>query len=406
MFANGEVLVQKFGGSSMGSVERINRVAERIAEKARRGNRMVIVVSAMADTTDDLIGLMNKVSIDPDRRENDQLLATGEMVSASLAASALQKLGIRARSFNAFNLHLLSELQNEEYNIVQVGRRNNLARFLEPGSVAVVAGFQGITAEGDLTTLGRGGSDLTAVVLARELGQKVCEKFTDEEGIYTADPRIIPHARKVWHLDYEEMLELAAFGNGILHPRAISCARDDEIRIHVRSSFTRAEGSVVGPDGDQELAVKSITSDGKFVVVKIQGTAMPDPIFSANLQRAAFRPSIMQWLRHHENNGSLRLAFKRQDSFEAIPFCWEEAARLSAEEVICHANVQTISLIGCGIGKVGHVVFLNALEKMDIVPVLWHQDKIRMSIAVEKEKAQPCIAALHDVLLDSVKTSS
>ena len=188
--------------------------------------------------------------------------------------------------------------------------------------------------------------------------------------------------------------------------RAISCARDDEIRIHVRSSFTRAEGSVVGPDGDQELAVKSITSDGKFVVVKIQGTAMPDPIFSANLQRAAFRPSIMQWLRHHENNGSLRLAFKRQDSFEAIPFCWEEAARLSAEEVICHANVQTISLIGCGIGKVGHVVFLNALEKIDIVPVLWHQDKIRMSIAVEKEKAQPCIAALHDVLLDSVKTSS
>ncbi|MFZ5951863.1 MAG: aspartate kinase, partial [Candidatus Rifleibacteriota bacterium] len=250
MFANGDVLIQKFGGSSMGSVDRINRVAERIAEKAKRGSRLVVVVSAMADTTDDLIGLMNKVSIDVDRREYDQMLATGEMVSASLAAAALQKLGIRARSFNAFNLHLLSEMQNDEYNIVQVGRGNNLARFLEPGSVAVVAGFQGITAEGDLTTLGRGGSDLTAVVLAAELGQKVCEKYTDEEGIYTADPRIIPQARKIWHLDYEEMLELAAFGNGILHPRAISCARDHQIRIHVRSSFSRAEGSVVGPDGD------------------------------------------------------------------------------------------------------------------------------------------------------------
>lgn len=406
MFANGEVLVQKFGGSSMGSVERINRVAERIAEKARKGSRLVVVVSAMADTTDDLISLMNKVSIDPDRRECDQLLATGEMISASLAAGALQKLGIRARSFNAFNLHLLSELQNDDYNIIQVGRRNNLARFLEPGSVAVVAGFQGVTADGDLTTLGRGGSDLTAVVLARELGQKVCEKYTDEEGIYTADPRIIPSARKVWHLNYEEMLELAAFGNGILHPRAISCARDDEIRIHVRSSFTRAEGSVVGPDGDPDLAIKSITSDGKLVVMKIQGSKKPDSVFSANLAQASFKPALMQWLRLNDTSGSMRLAFKRQDSFEAIPFCWNEASRLEAEEVVCHANLQIVSLIGSGISRISGEVFSRALKKIEVTPVLSHQDQIRLSIAVEKEKSQATIAALHDVLLEHVKFSS
>ena len=271
MFANGDVLIQKFGGSSMGSVERITRVAERIAARAARGNRMVVVVSAMGDTTDDLIELMNKVTPVPDRRELDNVMATGEMVSASLMASALARLGIRARSYNAFNLHLLSELQGDDYNIVQIGRRNNLARFLEPGSVAVVAGFQGITADGDLTTLGRGGSDLTAVILARELGQKVCEKYTDEDGIYTADPRIIPDARKVWHLDYEEMLTLAAFGNGILHPRAVSSARDCEIRIHVRSSFSQAEGSVVGPDGDDQIPVKSITCDNRLVYTRIHG---------------------------------------------------------------------------------------------------------------------------------------
>ncbi|MEW6708262.1 MAG: aspartate kinase [Candidatus Riflebacteria bacterium] len=406
MFANGDVLIQKFGGSSMGSVDRINRVAERIAEKARRGSRLVVVVSAMADTTDDLIGLMNKVSIDVDRREYDQMLATGEMVSASLAAAALQKLGIRARSFNAFNLHLLSELQNDEYNIVQVGRGNNLARFLEPGSVAVVAGFQGITVDGDLTTLGRGGSDLTAVVLAAELGQKVCEKFTDEEGIYTADPRMIPQARKIWHLDYEEMLELAAFGNGILHPRAISCARDHQIRIHVRSSFSRAEGSVVGPDGDPGLALKSITADGKLAVVKIQGASSPDTDFYQNLAQASFKPVLQQWIGYNQQNGSLRLAFRKQDAFEALPFCWEEAFRLGAEEVVCHANLLTVSLVGCGVNTLETRLFLEVLDQAGIVPVLWQHDRRRLSIAVEKEKSQSAVAALHNILLDWLKISS
>lgn len=406
MFSNGEVLVQKFGGSSMGSVERIRRVAERIAQKAQRGHRMVVVVSAMADTTDDLIGLMQKVSASPDRREVDQMLATGEMISASLAATALQELGIRARSFNAFNLHMLSELQNDEYNIVQVGRKNQLARFLEPGSVAVVAGFQGITDEGNLTTLGRGGSDLTAVVLARELGQKVCEKFTDEDGIYTADPRIIPMARKVWHLNYEEMLELANYGNGILHPRAISSAKESEIRIHVRSSFTKAEGSVIGPDGDVDSPIKSITSESRYIVVKIQGAQVPDDIFSYNLRNASFKPVLTQWLKYNDQNGSLRIAFKRQDAFEAIPFCWEQASRLTAEEMLCFSNLSTISLVGCGLDKVDTSFFTKALEEKNIVPVVSQQDKIRMSFAIEKEKSAEAIDALHKTLIAKVKFSS
>lgn len=406
MFSNGEVLVQKFGGSSMGSVERIRRVAERIAKKARRGHRMVVVVSAMADTTDDLIGLMKKVSISPDRREFDQMLATGEMISASLMATTLQELGVRSRSFNAFNLHMLSERQNEDFNVVQIGRRNVLARFLEPGSVAVVAGFQGVTEEGDLTTLGRGGSDLTAVVLARELGQKVCEKFTDEDGIYTADPRIIPMARKVWHLDYEEMLQLANYGNGILHPRAISCAKESEIRIHVRSSFTNAEGSVVGPDGDKDVPIKSITSESSYIVVKIQGAKNLDETFAYDLRKANFSPVLMQWMKYNEQNGSLRMAFKRGDSFEAIPFCWHQASRLAAEDVLSFANLNTISLIGCGLEKVDTNFFVKSLEKIGIVPVVAQQERIRLSFAIEKEKSVAAINALHQTLISKVKFSS
>ena len=401
MFRNGDVLVQKFGGSSMGSVDRIKRVAERIAEKARKGHRLVVVVSAMGDTTDDLINLMGKVSASPDRREIDQMMATGEMVSSALAASCLQELGIRARSFNAFNLHILTQKEEDEYCISQIGRRNNLAKFLEPGSVAVVAGFQGITEVGDLTTLGRGGSDLTAVVLARELGQKVCEKYTDEDGIYTADPRIISDSRKVWHLDYSEMSQLAQYGNGILHPRAISCAQECEIRIHVRSSFTKAEGSVVGPDGDDFVPVKSIACEKNFLVSRIQGIEKVDENFSEMLKRSGFKPFLRQWKKYNEHQGSLRLGFHRKNSFEAIPFCWQQGARLKAEEVECYANLNTISIVGNGLQNNSDLVdkFKKVLAENEIIPIISEWNGIRLSFAVKNSQEAAAIKQLHKVLV-------
>jgi len=399
MFANGEVLVQKFGGSSMGSVERIKKVAERIAEKARRGHRMVVVVSAMGDTTDDLIALMNKVTPVPERRELDHIMATGEMVSASLAAAALKDLGVRSRSFNAFNLQLFSEMQGEDYNIVRIGRARQLAEFLEPGTVAVVAGFQGITGDGDLTTLGRGGSDLTAVILARELGQKVCEKYTDEDGIYTADPRIIPDARKVWHLSYDEMLMLAGFGNGILHPRAISSARDCQIRIHVRSSFSNAEGSVVGPDGDDQIAVKSITCDNKLVYMRMHGVVQPDAVLLEDLANQPFKPSVQQFKPYNQLKGSFRLGFRRSDAFSAIPFCWEHAARLNADEVECFANLTTITLVGCGLAGNSQLAATFARTLGNIVPTVEQHDRIRLSYAVDKTEVKPAMEALHRAIV-------
>ncbi len=398
MFANGDVLVQKFGGSSMGSVERIRKVAERIAGKAQQGHRMVVVVSAMGDTTDDLIALMNKVTPVPERRELDHMMATGEMVSASLAAAALKELGINARSYNAFNLQLFSEMQGEDYNIVRIGRAAQLAKFLMPGNVAVVAGFQGITNEGDLTTLGRGGSDLTAVILARELGQKVCEKYTDEDGIYTADPRIIPDARKVWHLNYEEMLMLAGFGNGILHPRAISSARDCEIRIHVRSSFSNAEGSVVGPDGDEQVAVKSITCDNKLVFVRIHGVGRPDDLFMQELSREPFKPAIIQFKPYNEMKGSFRIGFRRADAFNALPFCWNQADRMHADEVDCFANLTAVTLVGCGLKDNPGLAAAYSRALGDVVPVVEQHDRIRLSFAVEKSDVKTVMETLHRVI--------
>ena len=390
----------------MATVERIQLVAERIAAKARKGHRIVVVVSAMADTTDDLISLMQNITSMPDRREMDQVMATGEMVSASLMAASLRQIGVRSRSFNAFNLHLLSEIEDDQYNIVQIGRRNMLARFLEPGSVAVVAGFQGITSDGDLTTLGRGGSDLTAVVIARELGQKVCEKFTDENGIYSADPRIIPAARKIWHLNYDEMLQLAHYGNGILHPRAISSAKDSEIRIHVRSSFTNAEGSVVGPDGDTEIPIKSIACDESHVVVKIQSAKLPHSSFNTDLEKAGFEPTMTQWLKYNDNRGSIRVAFKRKDAFNGMLFCWDQASRLEAEDVLCFADLNTISLVGCGLKTIDTNQFIRKLEELKILPVVVQKNDIRLSFSIAKDKASKAVQIIHKTLLDQINFTS
>ena len=394
MFKNGQVLIQKFGGSSVASVERIKNAAVKITEKAKRGYPMVVVISAMGDTTDELIALIHKISTFPDRRELDHVMATGEMVSASLMASALTELGVKAKSFNAFNLQLFSELCGNDYCITKIGRQKEFEDFLKPGTVAVVAGFQGITNEGDLTTLGRGGSDLTAVVMARELGQKVCEKYTDEDGVYTADPRIIPSAGKVWHLSYDEMLTLAHFGNGILHPRAISLAKESDIRLHVRSSFSNVEGSVIGPDGDDSVLVKSITCCKKFVYVRINGLSKDALNEIREYRDLPFKAVVVQF-----TDNSVAFGFAKEESFEAITYCWEKAAELNAEKVECFSNLTTITIVGSGLQNNGNLVsdILSLADKCG--GEIKQHDGLRVSIAVANDSVSKALALLHSSFL-------
>ncbi|HOT28973.1 MAG TPA: aspartate kinase [Candidatus Ozemobacteraceae bacterium] len=403
MFQPGEILVQKFGGSSMAGPERINRVAERIAEQARAGKRVAVVVSAMGDTTDDLITLLRGISSDPDPRELDQLMATGEIVSCSMAACALQKFGVRAKSYNAFNLRIRTDGRFGSAEIRSFERLPELASFLEPGSVAIVAGFQGINDAGDLVTLGRGGSDITAVALARDLGQKVCEKYTDEDGIYTADPRIIPTARKVWHLNYAEMETLARYGNGILHPRSIAYARESSIRIHVRSSFSREEGSVVGPDGDPAIPVKSMAADRKQSVMMIDGVRGSGDIAGIGTGPDGFSVTAREWRSFDGIRGSLRVGFRTADSFDAIPWLWQEADRRSAEEVRFSARVTFLTLAGTGlVGDDRHAVRLRQrLDEIGIVPHLVEQDGCRMTVVVDSDQAGEAMNRLHDALIGS-----
>ena len=400
MFQPGDVSIQKFGGSSMATPERIRRVAERIAGQASTGRPMAIVVSAMGDTTDDLISLMRKVSYNPDLREMDQMLATGEMISCTLMASALKNLGIKVKSFNAFNLKICSDEKFGSAEIKEFGRIDELKRFIASGGVAIVAGFQGITPDGDLTTLGRGGSDITAVALARDLGQKVCEKFTDEDGIYTADPRIISSARKIWHLNYEEMAILAGYGNGILHPRSISYAKGSSIRIHVRSSFTREEGTIVGPTGNPDLPVKSIACDKKQAIICLKGVKRKVNYSEKNIGENSF--SIFELEEIYKNGfQEIRFGVRISEVFEALPFFWNEAVEADAEDVQFKSHLTVISIVGCGLNEElrRKLDFPMLLRKSEIPVIISDSGKNRVSIAVGEDYFEKALDIIHTSIL-------
>lgn len=245
------LIVQKFGGSSVGDAESIKRVAKRIAEAKRAGNDVVVVVSAMGDTTDELIDLAREITPLPPQREMDILLTAGERISMSLLAMAITNLGIRAKSFTGQQAGLITDAVHGRARIVDVVP-SRIRETVEKGHVAIVAGFQGVNPEAnDVTTLGRGGSDTTAVALAAGLGADVCEIYTDVDGVFTADPRIVPTARKIDRISFEEMLEMAASGAKVLVLRCVEYARRYNVPIHVRSSYAAHPGTlVIDPDAD------------------------------------------------------------------------------------------------------------------------------------------------------------
>lgn len=238
------LIVQKYGGTSVSTPERIKNVAKRIVTAKKKGNRLVVVVSAMGDTTDNLIELMKKVNPDPPKRELDLLLSTGEVVSAALLAAALDAMGERSIAFTAYQGGIITDSIHTKARIKRVNT-GKILQELDKGKIVVVAGFQGITSENTVTTLGRGGSDTTAVALAAALKADICEIYSDVEGVFTADPRIVPDARKLKKISYDEMLELASLGAKVLHLRAVEVARKFKVPLHIRSSFNEKEGTLI-----------------------------------------------------------------------------------------------------------------------------------------------------------------
>src|SRR5512132_4131900 len=235
------LVVQKYGGTSVGDASRIRRVAERVVASRHAGKDVVVVVSAMGDTTDDLVALARRVSPDPPPREMDMLLTAGERISMSLLAMAIADLGVTAKSFTGSQAGIITDTLHGKARILDV-RAGRISDALGEGNVVIVAGFQGVSTSRDVTTLGRGGSDTTAVALAAALGAEVCEIYTDVDGVFSADPRIVPNARKLPVVSFEEMLEMAASGARVLQLRSVEYARNYDVRIHVRPSFEDGPG--------------------------------------------------------------------------------------------------------------------------------------------------------------------
>ena len=406
------LIVQKYGGSSVSDAESIKRVAKRIAESKRAGNDVVVVVSAMGDTTDELLDLAQQVTPAPPQRELDILLTAGERISMSLLAMAINNLGIKAKSFTGQQAGVITDAVHGKAHIVDVVP-SRVRETIEKGAVAIVAGFQGVTRDtNDVTTLGRGGSDTTAVALAAGLGADVCEIYSDVDGVFTADPRIVPAARKVERLTYEEMLEMAASGAKILHLRCVEYGRRYDVPIHVRSSFSGKEGTLVtnrplNAENGEELPMEDpiITgvahdrSEAKITVVgvpDVPGTAAR--IFEVVATAGANIDMIVQ-------NVSVA-----QTGLTDISFTLPEgdvpgtlAALTAAQEELKFASLQfddqvgKLSLVGAGMKSSPGVSakLFGALRDAGINIEMISTSEIRISVVTREDTLDDAVRAVH-----------
>ena len=395
-------IVQKFGGTSVASAERIEQVASRVTATAAEGNRVCVVVSAMGKTTDELIGLAQQVSSKPRPRELDMLLTAGERISMALLSMAIDELGHEAMSFTGSQAGILTDEAHGQARIVEVrGRR--VSDTLEAGKIAIVAGFQGISARSDVTTLGRGGSDTTAVALAAYLKADACEIYTDVDGVYTADPRIEPAARKLDELAFEEMLELAACGARVLMNRSVEYARNHEVPIHVRSSFSDAEGTWVRKESDlmEKAIISGIAHDSSEAKVTI--TSVPDrPGIAARLFRALADAgvNIDMIVQNVAADGETDISFTmpRADLDGTKGLLDSIATEVGSAGVVTDPNVAKVSLIGAGMRSHPGVAArtFEALAEANINIGIISTSSIRISCVVAADDVQRAVQAIHE----------
>jgi aspartate kinase len=395
------VVVQKFGGTSVGDADRIRAVADHIARTRRQGTDVVAVVSAMGKTTDDLIHLANSVSRVQPPREYDMLVSTGERISMSLLCMALAELGVDASSFTGSQVGIITDGDHTRAKILEV-KADRLRAALAAGKVPVVAGFQGVSVDREITTLGRGGSDATAVALAAVLGAEACEIYTDVTGVFTADPRIVPTAHRIPRISFEEMLEMAATGGRVLMLRAVEFARNHNVPLHVRSSFTWEPGTwVVEEDADMEEAVvTAVTHD--TTEAKVTVSNLPDhPGVAAKLFRAQANRSINvdMIVQNASANGTTDISFTvpKTDLAVSVETAQATSDELGAAGVTSDSDVARVSLIGVGMKSHPGIAatMFETLANEEINIDMISTSTIRTSCIVRTEDVERAVRSLH-----------
>jgi aspartate kinase len=398
------MIVLKFGGTSVKTAARIKNVAN-ITAKAAECDPVVVVVSAMGDTTDYLVKLGQQISRSPNKRELDMLLATGEQISIALVAMALNELGRKAISMTGAQLGIMTESIHTTARIVDI-KAEGIRHYLDQGFIVVAAGFQGITPEGNITTLGRGGSDTTAVALAAALEARVCDIYTDVSGVYTADPNAVPTARLLKEVAYEEMLELARVGAQVLHPRAVELARKHKLPVRVRNTFDPdAEGTILRGADEMEIyrPVSGVTIDRHQARVAV--LQLPDKpgvageIFTALAEHHISVDMIIQAFHRDRSVNDITFTIKRDD-LETVQRVMEEvAARVGAEGVLADADVAKISIVGAKLMDSPEVAsrMFAELGKQGINIKMISSSEIRISCAISDHDAERAVRAVHDL---------
>ncbi len=399
------IIVQKFGGTSVADTEKIKHVAEVVMHERNLGNDVVVVVSAMGHTTDHLVKLAKEISDTPPSRELDMLLSTGEGISIALLAMALQTAGCNAVSMNAMQVGIITENIHNKARIVDI-KTDKLKKHLKEGKVVVVAGFQGVTEDGEITTLGRGGSDTSAVALAAALEAERCDIYTDVEGVYTTDPRIVPNASRLEDVSYEEMLELARVGANVLHPRAVETAKQFKVPLRVRSSFKlENKGTLIVGVDDMELhkPVTGVAADLtqlRIVVCDVPDTPGHAAKIFTKLSEANISVDmiIQSYARKIENTNDIAFTIDKGDLDKTLKTLDELKSEIKASRFQVDDNIAKVSIVGAGmIDRPGIAASMfETLAKLGINIKMISTSEIKVSCLVDENDAKRALVALHE----------
>ena len=396
------LVVQKYGGSSVANPDRIKRVARRISQYWKKGHSLAVVVSALGDTTDDLIALSRQITAAPSRREMDMLMSTGEQISTALLAMALHELGVSAVSLTGFQVGIATDSVHTRARIIGIDAKR-IQREHKKRRVTIVAGFQGMNRDGDITTLGRGGSDLTAVAMAYALRADACEIYSDVDGIYTTDPRIVRSAKKISKISYEEMLELASSGAQVMQPRSIELAGKFDVPIHVRSSFNQKNGTwiVKGDRKMEDVVVRGVSvnkNEAKVTIMDVPdrpGTA--GNIFRTLANRGINVDMIVQNTSAKKKSTDISFTVPSDDLDEAIRAIGMVKPRVPRTHITAERNISKVSVVGIGMRSHSGVAadMFEVLGKNRINIDMISTSEIKISCTVKKSDAEKAVKVLH-----------
>ena len=395
------LIVQKFGGSSVANVERIQNVAARIVCYRKQGYDLVVVVSALGDTTDELIDLADQINPQPSEREMDMLLSTGEQISMALLAMAIHKLGFEAISFTGSQVGIITDSSHTCARILKINT-NKILEELKKNKIVIVAGFQGVTLAQDITTLGRGGSDLTAVALAKELRADECEIYTDVKGIYTTDPRIEPKARKLSAITYDEMLEMASLGAQVMQARSIEVAKKFDVPVHVRSSFSKETGTMIIKEVKrmEDVLVNGVTlkkNEAKITVCNVPDRPGVAARIFKELSSGGINVDMIVQNVSHTRVTDISFTVGKPNILKAMKITRKVARNLKTGEVLEDDDVARVSIVGVGMksypGVAAKMFEVLAQKKINIEMI--STSDISISCIVKKKFAETAVRALH-----------